>query len=113
MLGHHTHFVDSWTGFAIMSSALSAFFAYGICKLITIIISNGHSWFYTNVFIAIIIIVYFIFFHCISKRYKLRKRDDIVPIHLFAEQFFEKELRGPERLDRERALWAKRNNIVH
>ena len=58
-----------------------------------------------------IIFVYFICFHCFSKRYKLRKRDDIVPIHLFAEEFFEKELRGQKRLDKERSLWEKTMNI--
>ena len=99
-------------GFAVMSSALSVFISYGMQTLVTIIISNVHNWFYTNLSYALIILVYFMFFHYISKRYKLRKRDDIVPIHLFAEEFFEKELRGQERLDRERTLWGKRNNIL-
>ena len=82
-------------------------FGFGIHNLVDRIISlsnNPHDWFYSNLSIAFVIFVYFIFFHCFSKRYKLRKRDDIVPIHLFAEEFFEKELRGQERLDKERSL---------
>ena len=46
--------------------------------------------------------MYLILFVCFSKCYKLRKRDDIVPIHLFAEEFFEKELEGRRRLENER-----------
>ena len=72
------------TGFVIMFSSLSAFIGYGIFRLAVIIVSNAHSWFYSNLSIALLIFVYFIFFHCIAKQYKLRKRDDIVPIHLFA-----------------------------
>ena len=95
------------TGITIMSASLSAFIGFGIHKLIVsiIFVHNAHGWFYSNLSIALTIFVYFIFFHCFSKRYKLRKRDDIVPIHLFAEDFFEKELRGRERLDRERSSW--------
>ena len=100
------------TGFCIVSTALSAFIGYGIHKAVAIMTSDDRGWFYSNMIIAFIIFVYFIFFHCISKRYKLRKRDDIIPIHLFAEEFFEKELRGQETLDRERALWQKGGNIV-
>ena len=100
------------TGVLIMSSALSTIIGYGICELVAIIISNPHTWFYSNLSIALIIFVYFMFFHCISKRYKLRKRDDIVPIHLFAEEFFEKELRGQQWLDEERSSWKRRTKIV-
>ena len=100
------------TGFFLMSSALSSFIGYGISELVAVIVSKPHSWFYSNLFIALLIFVYFVFFHCVSKRYKLRKRDDIVPIHLFAEEFFEKELRGQERLDEERSSWERRSNIA-
>ena len=92
------------TGFLIMSSAISSFIGYGIRALVPIIISNPHGWFYCNLSIALIMLVYFMLFYCISKRYKWRKRDDIVPIHLFAEEFFEKELRGQEQLDKERSF---------
>ena len=95
------------TGITIMSTSFSAFIGFGICRLIVSIISifNAHGWFYSSLSIALISFVYFIFFHCISKRYRLRKRDDIVPIHLFAEEFVEKEIRGRERLDKERSSW--------
>ena len=100
------------SGFLMMSSALSTIIGYGICELVAIIVSNSHTLFYSNLSVALIIFVYFMFFHCISKRYKLRKRDDIVPIHLFAEEFFEKELRGQQRLDEERSSWERRSKIV-
>ena len=32
----------------------------------------------------------FLLFVAVSKWYKLRKRDDIVPYHMFAENYFEK-----------------------
>ena len=89
------------SGFAMMSSALSAFISYGIREIVVINTSKDHNWFYSYLCIALIVFVYFMFFHYVSKRYKLRKRDDIVPIHLFAEEFFEKELRGQRWLDEE------------
>ena len=91
------------TGITAMSLSLSPFIGYGVYELVVIISSNAHSWFYSNLSIAFIIFVHFVFFHCISKRYKLRKRDDIVPIHLFAEEFVEKEIRGREKLAKERS----------
>ena len=39
------------------------------------------------------------------------KIDDVVPIHLFAKGFFEKELKGQQRLDEERSLWKGRSTI--
>ena len=99
-------------GFFIMSSSLGPFIGYGFCQAAAIVISNPHSWFYDNLSIALLIFVYFVFFYCISKWYKFRKRDHIVPIHLFAEEFFEKELQGQERLEKERASWARRNNTT-
>ena len=41
--------------------------------------------------------LHFLLFAAISKWYKLRKRDDIVPYHMFAENYFEKN----EILERE------------
>ena len=91
-------FVHPVTIILLILLIISAFIGYGFCELVVIISFNAHGWFYSNLSLAFIIFVYFIFFHCISKRYKLRKRDDIVPIYLFAEEFVEKELRGRERL---------------
>ena len=100
------------TGFTMMSMVLSAFIGFGIFQLVSIFISNPHSKFYSNLSIALVIFVYFIIYHCVSKQYKLRKRDDIVPIHLFAEEFFEKELKRQGRHDKQRSLWEESNNIV-
>ena len=62
--------------------------------------ANAYSWFYSNIYNYCFgyLCVYFISFHCISKQYKLRKRDDSATIHLFAEEYFEKELRGQKGL---------------
>ena len=49
--------------------------------------------------------VYLILFVCSSKNYILLKRNDIVPIHLFTEEYFEKELKGLRRQDNERIQW--------
>ena len=100
------------TGFLMMSIALSVLIGCGIYTVVPIIFTNSHGWFYSNLSIALIMFVYFMFFHWISKRYKYRKRDDIVPIHLFAEEYFEKELRGREKLDKERSSWNNRGNTV-
>ena len=78
----------------------------------SIIVSNAHSWLYGNLSMDLLIFVYFILVHCIAQQYMLRKRDDIVHVHLFAEEFLEKEVRGEEILDKERSLWERRNNIV-
>ena len=93
-------FCELLTGIIIMSIALSAVIGYGFCKIVVIMISTTHGWFCSNLSIAFIMFVYFVCFYCISKQYKLRKRDDIVPIHLFAEDYFEKEIRGRQRLDK-------------
>ena len=37
-----------------------------------------------------IALVFFLLFAFISKWYKLRRRDDIVPFHMLAEDYFEK-----------------------
>ena len=100
------------TGIFIMYTALSSFLGYGIYAIVPVIVSNAHHWFCSNLLVALIIFVYFVLFHCISKQYKWRKRDDIVPIHLFAEEFFEKELRGREKLDKERFSQENKSNIV-
>ena len=47
------------------------------------------KWFYGNVVFAVVIFIAFILFVFISKRYQLRKRDDVIPYHMFAEDYFE------------------------
>ena len=46
--------------------------------------------FYYYMTYFIIALLNFLFFLTISKWYKLRRRDDIVPYHMFAENYFEK-----------------------
>ena len=100
------------TGLTFMFMALSGCIGYGVCKVVAIAFPNAHNWFYSNLTIAFIICVYFVLFYCFSKNYKFRKRDDIVPIYLFAEEFVEKDIRGRERLDKERTFWERRMTIV-
>ena len=99
------------TDFTIFSMALSAFIGNGMCQIVSIILSSVHNWFSTNVCIAAAIIVYFVLFVRTSKKYKRRERNDIVPYHIFAEDFFEKELEGQKILDNERALWEERLTV--
>ena len=100
------------TTITIMSPALSSSIGYGVYEVLSTLIPPTHSQFYSNLSIAFIVFVYFLLFHSLSKRYKWRKRDDIVPIHLFAEEYFEKELRGQKRLEKERSSWQRRMNVV-
>ena len=86
-----------------MSVALSSATEIGICKLIHVIfLIQTFGSVVTFVSVAVANAVYLILFVCFSKRYLLLKRDDIVPIHLFAEEYFEKELKGRRRQDNER-----------
>ena len=95
-----------------MSVALNALFGYGMLEVVPIIFSNAHGWFYSNLFLTFITFVYFTSFHYVCKQYKLRKRDDIVPIHLLAEEVTEREMKERRKLDAEKALWKKRINVV-
>ena len=45
----------------------------------------------TSLFLSVFSLASFFSFVYFSRRYKLRVRDDIVPVHKFAEDFFEKE----------------------
>ena len=90
------------TGLTILSLGLSMSIGYGVCKLVSVVSSNTHSWFIINISLSVVTALYLILFVCFSKRYKLRKRDDIVPIHLFAEEYFEKELEGRAKFNNER-----------
>ena len=49
----------------------------------------GCGFFYYGIY-TLVMFTIFILFVVISKWYKLRKRDDIVPYHMFAEECFEK-----------------------
>ena len=89
-------------GLTVLSVGLSSSFGYGACKLVSAIFSGMDSWFIHNIVLSVASAVYLILFMCFSKYYKLRKRDDIVPIHLFAEEYFEKELKGRRSLDNKR-----------
>ena len=81
-------------------------------QLVIVVSSDSHSWFYTDLLNACVSFVCYILLHYVSKRYKLRKRDDIVPIHLFAEEFVEKEIREQQKFDEERASFHKWSTIV-
>ena len=48
------------------------------------------TWFYKNLAASGFIMTGFVVFMFVSKAYKLRKRDDIVPYHMIAEDYFEK-----------------------
>ena len=93
------------SGLIVMSIGLSSATGIGLLKLTYAIFPSTDSWFSSHIALAVASAVYFILFVCLSKWYKLRKRDDIVPIHLFAEDYFEKELEGRRRLDTERLQW--------
>ena len=99
------------TGLTVLSIELSSFTGYGVCKLASAILPNLDTWFISNISVAVACAVYLILFVCFSKHYRLRKRDDIVPIHLFAEEYFEKELEGRRRLENERLQWEKNFHI--
>ena len=90
------------TGLIVLSGGISSSIGFAVYKLVCAIFSNTHSWFICNISLTIITAVYLILFVCFSKWYKLRKRDDIVPIHLFAEEYFEKELEGRKRMENKR-----------
>ena len=63
---------------------------------------NGQVVDQRHISVAVTSAVYLILFVSFSKYYKLRKRSDIMPIQLFAEEYFEKELEGQRRLESER-----------
>ena len=99
--------------FPLMWLAVCAVIGIGTYTVIGIVTSNEHSWFYSNLSLALISFVNFILFHYIAKQYKWRKRDDIVPIHLFAEEFFEKEVKGRKRFSEEQFHFRNRSNIMN
>ena len=68
------------------------------------------TWFYQNMAASGFIMMGLVIFVFVSKGYKLRKRDDIVPYHAIAEDYFEKNYkREQEYMQQQEALLS---NIV-
>ena len=95
------------TGITILSLGLGLAIGYGVCQLVSVLFSSTHSWFIANISLFVVTALYLILFVSFSKCYVLRKRDDIVPIHLFAEEYLEKELEGRTRFNNERLQQKK------
>ena len=94
------------TGLIVLSFGLSSSVGFGLSKFASAIFSQEYRWFISHIALTVISALYLVLFVCFSKCYKLRKKDDIVPIHLFAEEYFEKELEGRRRqLGNERLQW--------
>ena len=93
------------TGMIMLSVGFSSATGIGLRKLAYVIFPSTDNWFSSHMALAVASAEYLILCVFFSKRYKLRIRDDIVPIHLFAEEYFEKELEGRRRLDNERLQW--------
>ena len=60
--------------------------------------------FYLDLLHTIFALVSFILFAFIAKRYKLRVRDDIIPYHMFAEEFVENDMKRREAFYSQREL---------
>ena len=68
------------------------------------------SWFYQNLAASGFIMTGFVIFVFASKAYKLRIRDDIVPYHMIAEDYFEKNYKREQQyMQQQEALLS---NIV-
>ena len=74
--------------------------AYGALTLVSIGLDDllinlpirlfpGCGFFFYGIY-TLVMLTIFILFVIVSKQYKLRKRNDIVPYHMFAEEYFEK-----------------------
>ena len=81
------------SGFAIMACILFTSIGQGLFQAVVTLSSNStlDTWFHGNVAVSVIIFLGLLVFALVSKWYKLRKRDDIVPFHMLAEQYFEKD----------------------
>ena len=77
-------------------SACIGFFPRKIIQLYPINVPPGCA-FYHHIIYFFFAIVVFILYALISKWYKLRKRDAIVPIHMLAENYFEKNYEREQR----------------
>ena len=100
------------SGCSFMPLVLCQLICFVMLETLFTIFPHKHVLFYAYLLLAFITLIYFILFHYTAKQYKLWKTGDIVPIHLFAEDYFEKESKGQRRPDRERGLWEKRLNMV-
>ena len=76
--------------------ACVGFFIREIIQLYPINVPPG-CVFYHHITYFIVAMAVFILYVLISKWYKLRKRDDIVPIHMLAENYFEKNYEQEQR----------------
>ena len=62
--------------------------------------------FYFYLTYSVLTLFVFLFFILVSKKYKLRKRDDIVPYYLFAEGTFEKNYAQEQRYLQEEGYYG-------
>ena len=90
-------------GFVLLSLAYAI--DYAILSLFTFLqvaSSDPNCGLYYYVLLSILSVMSFFCYVYLAKKYKLRVRDDIVPIYRLAEEYFEKE----DRL--RRAYWKKK-----
>ena len=88
----------------LLCIAVNAFGAYTLIGLgIDLLLMNvpirlfpGCGFFYYGIY-TIVTFVVFVLFVIVSKWYKLRKRDDVIPYHMFAEEYFEKNYKLEQR----------------
>ena len=62
---------------------------------------------FVDTFLSVVMLVLFAVFVLLSKWYKLRKRDDVIPYHMFAEDQFESDCRQEKAWRRERGYPEK------
>ena len=81
-------------GFMIASFLLFGGVGYGISHILSFVPpvpSFGlTTWIYQNLAAFVLVMAGFVMFVFISKAYKLRKRNNIVPYHTIAEDYFER-----------------------
>ena len=82
-------------GFVIMFGCIG-FFTSEIIQSHPINVPPGCAFYY-HIIYFILMTAIFSLYVLISKWYKLRKRDDIVPIHMLAENYFEKNYEQEQR----------------
>ena len=83
------------TTFVILWIALTAVIGWSIFLLILHFLPEHWlglpCFFYRDFLYGCLSLIFFILYVWIARRYRLRERSDIVPIYLFAENYFEKE----------------------
>ena len=91
------------------------FFTRKIIRLYPINVPPGCA-FYHHIIYFIVATAIFTLYVLISKWYKLRKRDDIVPIHMLAENYseknYEQEQRYLEQYNDSDSTWAEVHTIT-